>query len=270
MRQCNWALITVLGIGAMKDKLKKNRKWSAQLLTWVAGYVDLVGWVVLYHIYTANMSGNTIASGLRFGNGDWAGAFARLYPVAAFAAGVLVNGIVYQWAKRQEPSRYVFPIIMAAEAVLLVVFLALGLTMLPAKQLTAPSAGAWVALATVAGLSMGVQNGALAASGQLSVYTTHVTGTLTRMVEHVAEYLYWLRDRTRGRLRQRLWPALRVSPRQKCVHEAVLHFGLWFFYLLGATLGDAALGRFGIPCLVAPIGVVLAAGMAALRWRVGE
>jgi len=252
----------------VKDSLKRNRNWSAQVLTAVAGFVDLTGWVVLYHIYTANMTGNTVGAGLRIGRGDWIRAAARLLPVAAFAVGVLANGIVVRWAARREPKRLVFPLIMAAEAVLLAAFLGLGLWLLPPDRLTAPTPGAWVALATVAGLSMGMQNGALATSGALSIYTTHVTGTLTTMMEYVAEYLVWLKDRAWGRGRRGFARALRVTPRQRCARLAALHFRLWLFYLAGAAAGAVALGRLGVWCLAAPIAAVVATGGAALLWPV--
>ena len=40
-------------------------------LTAVAGYVDAVGYLVLAHVFTANMSGNTIAVGRAIVDGDW-------------------------------------------------------------------------------------------------------------------------------------------------------------------------------------------------------
>jgi len=93
----------------VKDSLKRNRNWSAQVLTAVAGFVDLTGWVVLYHIYTANMTGNTVAAGLRIGRGDWIRAAARLLPVAAFAVGVLANGIVVRWLRAGNPNDWYSP-----------------------------------------------------------------------------------------------------------------------------------------------------------------
>ena len=37
--------------------------WVALALTWIAGFVDMVGYLVLYRVFVANMTGNTIALG---------------------------------------------------------------------------------------------------------------------------------------------------------------------------------------------------------------
>ncbi|MBV9760400.1 MAG: DUF1275 family protein [Acidobacteriaceae bacterium] len=38
---------------------------SCCIITWLAGYVDAVGFLSLSHIYTANMSGNSVAVGIQ-------------------------------------------------------------------------------------------------------------------------------------------------------------------------------------------------------------
>jgi uncharacterized membrane protein YoaK (UPF0700 family) len=44
---------------------------GALALTWVAGFVDVVGYMVLYRVFVANMTGNTIALGQGLTAGDW-------------------------------------------------------------------------------------------------------------------------------------------------------------------------------------------------------
>ena len=44
--------------------------YIAGFLTWIAGFVDAVGFLALVQIYTANMSGNSVAIGIRLWNQD--------------------------------------------------------------------------------------------------------------------------------------------------------------------------------------------------------
>ena len=46
--------------------------------------------------------------------------------------------------------------------------------------------------------AMGVQSVTVTRVGSLRVYTTYLTGSLSKFSEAVTEYLFWFRDRTRG------------------------------------------------------------------------
>ncbi|MBZ5585253.1 MAG: DUF1275 domain-containing protein [Acidobacteriia bacterium] len=252
----------------MRDPLEGRRWWVALGLTWVAGFVDVVGWVALYHVYTANMTGNTVAMAYRWGQRRWAVGLARGYPILMFVAGVFVSGVVFRLAQRRRPRRMVLPTVLAAEAALLVAFFGLGFYLLPPGHPTAPSPAVWAALATVAGLAMGLQNGSLAASGTLTVYTTHVTGTLTKMAEKTVEHLFWLYDRTTNRGARRRWAALRLSPRQPAFREAMKQATLWCNYLCGGVVGAVLLRALGVRSLLAPVAAVVLLALATIRWPV--
>jgi uncharacterized membrane protein YoaK (UPF0700 family) len=74
------------------------------------------------------------------------------------------------------------------------------------------------------------------------VYTTHVTGTLTKLSEDLVEWLFWVRDQgsTSG------------SRDQKCFQDLLLQSGLWIGFTAGAVLGVLGERWAGLSSLAAP------------------
>ena len=99
---------------------------------------------------------------------------------------------------------------------------------------------------------MGIQNVVIRKVGGINVYTTFVTGSLVKFAESLSEYLFWLRDRTRGRFRVRILKALRVTPRLVTAQHAALTFGLWAIYLTGGVCGGFALQQWRLLAMLAP------------------
>jgi hypothetical protein len=62
--------------------------------------------------------------------------------------------------------------------------------------------------------AMGLQNAALRRFGGRIAPTTYVSGMLTDLAEAGVEYLYWLRDRSRGAMGHRVAASPRAAPRQ--------------------------------------------------------
>ena len=50
-----------------------ERVTIALLMTWTAGFVDIVGYVSLYGLYVSHMSGNTVAMAHHIAQIDWIG-----------------------------------------------------------------------------------------------------------------------------------------------------------------------------------------------------
>ena len=74
------------------------RGWST--FTWTAGFVDAVGYLVLFRIYSANMSGNSVALSIAVGRGDWMQAFVYASPILAFFPGLVLGAIMVRACKR--------------------------------------------------------------------------------------------------------------------------------------------------------------------------
>ena len=77
----------------------------AQLMAFVAGFVDAVGYIVLFHMFTANMSGNSVALGIHIGQGQWSQVFHRLFPIPLFMFGVAAGSfsLVLLTRKGRQP-----------------------------------------------------------------------------------------------------------------------------------------------------------------------
>jgi uncharacterized membrane protein YoaK (UPF0700 family) len=71
-------------------------RWASPilLLTWVAGTVDAIGYLVLGHVFTANMTGNAVLLGLAFGQGQFQAAFRALLALGGFILGVAIGAIL--------------------------------------------------------------------------------------------------------------------------------------------------------------------------------
>jgi uncharacterized membrane protein YoaK (UPF0700 family) len=190
-----------------------SRAAAALALTGVAGYVDALGYLSLFHVYTANMSGNSIAIGTDAARGDWGGAAFRALPVIAFFAGLLIASVMIEFAKLRGMRRTV-SLALSVEIVCLLSVAQLATTIHPTNS--SAMATLMVALAAVA---MGAQNASLRDAGVLDVYTTHVTGTLTMLARDLA----------------RRWFARPVTG-----PPVPLLAALWVIYVFGAVGGGFA------------------------------
>jgi len=105
---------------------------------------------------------------------------------------------------------------------------------------------------------MGIQNVVIRKVGGINVYTTFVTGSLVKFAENLSQYLFWVRDRTRGRLRSRLPIVLRITPRLITFRRAALTLSLWVFYLGGAICGGFSVQRWALLAMIAPFALLTA------------
>ena len=246
-----------------------RRRLLALSLTWVAGFVDAVGYLTLYRVFTANMSGNSVAMGLHAAGGQWRRAAHRGFPILMFVAGLVLCGAVHELARRRKLRR-ALAVTLAMESLLLLAFMVLG-AYFGQRRGVAGDAPPWTAALPVAAaaLAMGLQNASLTRVGALSIHTTHVTGELTRLGEEAVAYLFWLgehwADSAGGAAAGRVWRAARESCRREELQNIVTQSLLWAFYVAGAAWGGVMLGRWGFGCVALPIGVLLAA--VAGMWR---
>jgi uncharacterized membrane protein YoaK (UPF0700 family) len=64
------------------------------LLSAAAGCVDAVSYLGLGHIFTANMTGNTVLLGLSLGQADWHAALRSGVALVGFIFGVAVGTVI--------------------------------------------------------------------------------------------------------------------------------------------------------------------------------
>lgn len=234
----------------------KEKAILALAITWVAGFVDAVGYLVLSHIYTANMSGNTVSVGLRTALANWGEVARKGWPVLMFVAGLVFCAIIHESGKRVGIVA-TSSITFALEAAMLAVFIPLSLVHLHHGHVQTQSASLFYVIVALLALAMGLQNATISHVGALSLRTTHVTGSLTTLAEALAVYMFWLHDRTRGRFRRRIGIALRLTPRQKSAQALALMTGSWVAFVAGAASGAVLDSKWQTVCLVPPICLLL-------------
>ena len=223
----------------------------ALAMTWAAGFVDLVGFVSLYGLYTSHMTGNTVAMARHISELDWPGVVRRGWPIVTFVFGLMLGSLIYEVEKRRKiPAP--FPPAIALEVLMIAIFIALGIGSNFKADIPPQPAGKFFLMVAMLAIPMGIQNVVIRTVGGMNVYTTFVTGSLVKFVESLSQYLFWLRDRTRHRSRCRIINVLRISPRTLPFQQAALTFGLWSVYLAGAVCAGFSIDRFALLAMLAP------------------
>jgi len=229
----------------------------AYAMTWAAGFIDLVGYVSLYGLYTSHMTGNTVAMARHVSELDWVGVVRRGWPIVTFVFGLMLGAFIYEAEKRRS-IQVPFPPAIALEALLIAVFIAAGIGTHFKADIPPQPAGKFFLMVALLAVPMGIQNVVIRKVGGMNVYTTFVTGSLVKFAENLSEYLFWFRDRTRGRLHSRILKVLRVSPRLATVQRAALTLGFWIIYLTGAVCGGFSIQRWRLLGMLAPVALLTA------------
>ena len=198
---------------------------TVTFLAAIAGFVDAVGYLGLSRIYTANMSGNSVAVGIQLAFQNWPEMLRRLWPVVVFVAGMLFCRILVEIGARRK-VRCIFSVTAVCEIVLI----------LPVclQNSPHPSQTLYVGLLAVA---MGIQNAALKHVQSATVHTGFVTGVLLNSVVEFTKYLTWLFDCVRSGTAS-FGTALLKSREQKPFQLALWLAFIWFGYITGAVCGS--------------------------------
>src|ERR1700685_651255 len=146
----------------------KSRFFLAAFITWLAGFVDAIGFLSLGHIYTANMSGNSVELGIQFASQNWPEVIRRFWPVVTYVIGLVFCRILVQFGARQH-IRSIASIAWFSEIALLI----------PAcLSPNDPGAQSSLSFAFVGLLAsaMGIQNATLTHFSSVTPNTGFVTG----------------------------------------------------------------------------------------------
>lgn len=233
----------------------------ALVLCFVAGAVDAVGYLLLNHTMLAHMSGNTLDLAVDATRQEWSAALRHLWPVAMFVLGLVLSGLFHELGKRRGFSS--LRVALLGEAALL-----LAVWVLAASVFTGGDRAAGLAYYVLAGLgalAMGLQNASLTHVGPLTVYTTHITGSLTKFGESLVEAISWLMTARRQQPRPRLGELLRQGMRKKQGVAVLLMGGLWLCFLWGGVAGALAWWRWDLGALGVPL--ILLFAVVLYDWR---
>lgn len=213
-------------------------------LAWVAGFVDAAGFLLLAHLFTAHMSGNSAAMGAYFGQGSWREAIHRATPIPFFVAGVGAGAALAEVAWRRA-IRSPLTVVLCVQAALL------ALLMLAGARLAA--SGAYALAVSVPSFAMGLQNATIRRVGSASIRTTFVSGVLCDFAENVVAWLFLMRDDDAGAGRSRL-------------AQAAIYATIWLAFAVGAICGSVAAGRWSFHAFVIPVAVLAVIAAWDLVW----
>jgi uncharacterized membrane protein YoaK (UPF0700 family) len=199
----------------------------AALMSLAAGFVDAHGYFRLGHVFTANMTGNSVLLSVALADNDWNKAIDYVETIALFIAGALAAAIV----KRLVQRGYVVLLLAAAILAVLCVL----------------QPGVRLSLGALA-FAMGRQGGSLARFRGHRVQTVVLTSVLVHLAEGVVE---------------RAWPgpvgAIGAAP------TIGLFALVWICYGLGAA--GAVLAAPWTPWPLAVPALLLAVTALDLAWR---
>lgn len=232
----------------------RQRGWLAGALTAVAGSIDAIGYIVLIHVFTANMTGNTVGLALGLTEPDWALAARRGFALPMFLVGLLWSRSIVHVAEQRE-WRHTATILFGTEAVLLACFGVLGVLLFPRGHVEQSIGALYYLMVALPAVAMGIQNASLSHFGPLSVRTTHVTGNLATLADQMALFGIWFFG-TRRKLGT--GRTLADAGKQQSLHETLFLIGVWSSYLAGAIVGAALLFAWSLAAVFpAVIGLAL-------------
>jgi uncharacterized membrane protein YoaK (UPF0700 family) len=215
-------------------------------LAWIGGFVDAVGFIVLVRMFTSNMTGNTAMLGSQLVVGNFEEAFYAGYAILMFLAGAMLSGLLTIGGRRLG-IKSIYSLALSVEVLLLAAFLLGTDYFIPTIRYP------YLVLLALPCLAMGLQNATITQIAGAVVRTTHVTGVLTDLGLETVQFLFWFRDQTRGRIRERLLKSFYLSTRHPSLQRLLLLASIWLSFLVGALLGLWGLAHFGIACLAGPI-----------------
>jgi uncharacterized membrane protein YoaK (UPF0700 family) len=228
-------------------------------LSWVAGYTNVVTFIVCGGVVVSHTTGNVTHFAELTGDGHWKAGLYFAFLVVAFLAGAVFSALMTETARRRGvTSKYILPI--AVQAALLCV-MALGTQRHARIDWTAtlssagPSPDAWTLywLTGLGSFAMGLQNATITKVSGATVRTTHLTGVVTDLGLEGVQLLLWYRDMTRSRRAQRAERLLRVSRRHPTVLRLLLLASIFGSFLFGAIAGTVAFEYIPRYALLAPV-----------------
>jgi uncharacterized membrane protein YoaK (UPF0700 family) len=221
-------------------------------LTVVGGFVDAVGYIALFEVFTANMSGNSVHVGMYLGRQDWPNLLRPLCAIVSYVVGMTLTRIAIGLAGRNGIRR-IASFTLTVEALLLL-FFAHATPAMHLGQIVDLQSSAYFTLVALLAFAMGVQTATLTHIGPLTVYTTFVTGTLTKLTESFTRVLFWGYDQLQ---QSGISHVVRLAPSQRDVREGTMLASTWTCYLVGAALGTVLKQRWELRALYLPVAVLI-------------
>lgn len=203
------------------------------VLALASASTDVVSYLGLGHVFTANMTGNTALLGIGVASAKAGAVLRSVCALAGFVSGAAASQLFTR-------RRRALASCLAAETLPLAAWFGWW------QAVGGPAHGsARYGYIALAGVAMGLQSGAVTRLGVPGVTTVFITGTITALTVGLT-----------GRLRGR------PLPQQKPPNH-VLQGLIVVFFLAGALAGGYAFHYWGGTAAVVPLGIVAVAAAAA-------
>lgn len=200
-------------------------------LGFLAGYVDTLGFVALFGLFTAHVTGNfvLIGAGLsQISSGSGAGSLLiKFLAFPAFISGVVVARLfIAEMERRQRPA---LQLALVLQLVFLISFMLLGILASPVGVVQTP-------LAICAGMSGAIAMGVHSANARLLMPqlapTSLMTGNVTQIVIDAVDIARGAADTTtRARCGKFIWPVLAFGIGAIIAAYTYLLTGFWALLL---------------------------------------
>ena len=161
-----------------------NRDVMILLLAWAAGSVDAISYLALGHVFTANMTGNTLLMGMNAGQGHHIEALRSATALMGYLFGVAVGAVLAKGGDKREKWTEGVTATLALETIVLGAF-GTAWYFTGAAEPTKP----WFTLIAASGMTMGLQSVAVRQLGIPGIVTTYITGTLTGLVSGLVAHV---------------------------------------------------------------------------------
>lgn len=160
------------------NSLRNGERALALALTFVAGFVDSLGFIHLGGVFLSFMSGNTTRSATSMVDGDMSLAVLAGSCIALFLAGVILGAVISRVAARR------WNIYRAREAVLWSISVVFFFTAVSVAM-------SWEDLAMLTlSVGIGMMNSVFERGGEVHVPLTYMTGTLVKMGQRFADTFF--------------------------------------------------------------------------------
>ena len=212
-----------------------GRAWGPAL-AFVAGYVDTLGFIALFGLFTAHVTGNFVLIGKEL-SGHGEGVLLKLLAFPAFIVSVAGARLLARGLNRRGRSA-VRPLLFL-QAFLLLAFMGMGLY---ASPISTPQGGLVLATGMLGVLAMGVHNAQSRLELGTLVPTTVMTGNVTQVVIDLVDLMAGGGDEAATAV---------TKARLKKMLPAVIGFGV------GAIGGALAWHHAGFLALLLPVALLL-------------
>lgn len=192
------------------------------LLASVAGSIDVMSYYGLGHVFTANMTGNTILLGLSIGQGNLASSLHSLAALAGFTTGAFIGAFIVENTKKGWS--YLITLSLAVETAIIFI-----LALIWFKEIQPPRESILYVSIILSAIAMGLQSATVRHLNIPGVVTTFITGTLTSIGMNTVN---GLRISFKKKVKDGL-PQLPVT--QNLEQRIKLQIAVFFVYVLSAV-----------------------------------